>query len=57
MAKIEKVEVNRLSDNFVLTVNVRITRRFKHRMWLALTLIRLAARIYPGKMLIEEEVG
>lgn len=56
MAKIEKVEVNRLSDNFVLTVNVRITRRFKHRMWLALTLIRLAARIYPGKMLIEEEV-
>ena len=51
------VEIDRVPNDTCLTVTVRVTRRFRFRLRLAILLVRLAARIYPGRMAIEEEAG
>ena len=50
------VEIKTMPD-ISCTVNVRIARRLRLRLRLAIWLIRLAALVYPGAMKVEEKAS
>jgi len=43
MATLSNIKLNKFSKDYVLEVDIKITKQFKVRMFLAIQLIRLAA--------------
>ena len=55
MAYFTDYELRKLDESSILTVNVKVTKEIRFRMWLALKLIKLATRILGCNIVVKKE--
>jgi hypothetical protein len=53
MAKLESININKVSKKLTLTIKLKGTRRFNLRMWLRTVILKIGGFILPCKAEIE----